>query len=145
MHTRRLLTLVALLTVAAQASAQSSDPAKPPATPATPAAPAAGAPAAEVNPVGSYLVNLTAQGNPMALTAKIEKKSDGTFAGVVMSDVFPPMPITSVKVAGAKITVTITAPDGSEATINMEVKGDDITGDWSMPNDGSRIVGKKLP
>ncbi|MCX5763527.1 MAG: hypothetical protein NTU67_02670 [Gemmatimonadetes bacterium] len=144
MHTSRLLTLVALLTVAAQASAQGSDPAKP-ATPATPAAPAAGAPAAEVNPVGSYVVNLTAQGNPIALTAKIEKKSDGTFAGVVMSDVFPPMPITSVKVAGAKITMTITAPDGSEATITMELKGDDITGDWSMPNDGSRIVGKKLP
>jgi hypothetical protein len=141
MHTSRLLTLVALLTVAAQASAQGSDPAKP----ATPVPPAAGAPAAEVNPVGSYVVNLTAQGNPIALTAKIEKKSDGTFAGVVMSDVFPPMPITSVKVAGAKITMTITAPDGSEATITMELKGDDITGDWSMPNDGSRIVGKKLP
>lgn len=142
MHTSRLLTLVALLTVAAQASAQSSDPAKPTAPPVPPAA---GAPAAEVNPVGSYVVNLTAQGNPIALTAKIEKKSDGTFAGVVMSDVFPPMPITSVKVAGAKITMTITAPDGSEATITMELKGDDITGDWSMPNDGSRIVGKKLP
>lgn len=142
MHTSRLLTLVALLTVAAQASAQGSDPAKPTAPPVPPAA---GAPAAEVNPVGSYVVNLTAQGNPIALTAKIEKKSDGTFAGVVMSDVFPPMPITSVKVAGAKITMTITAPDGSEATITMELKGDDITGDWSMPNDGSRIVGKKLP
>mgnify|MGYP003340494194 CR=1 FL=1 len=50
-----------------------------------------------------------------------------------------------VKVAGAKITLTITAPDGSEATINMELKGDDVTGDWSMPNDGSKIVGKKLP
>ncbi|MEI6813207.1 MAG: hypothetical protein WCL36_03415 [bacterium] len=142
MHTRRLFTLLALLTVAAQASAQGADPAKPATPPAAPAAPAA---PAELNPVGSYVVNLTAQGNPMALTAKIEKKSDGTFAGVVMSDVFPPMPITSVKVAGAKITVTITAPDGSEATINMEVKGDDITGDWSMPNDGSRIAGKKLP
>ena len=65
--------------------------------------------------------------------------------GAVMSDAFPPMPITSVKVAGAKITLTITAPDGSEATINMELKGDDVTGDWSMPNDGSKIVGKKLP
>ena len=69
----------------------------------------------------------------------------GALAGAVMSDAFPPMPITSVKVAGAKITLTITAPDGSEATINMELKGDDVTGDWSMPNDGSKIVGKKLP
>ena len=71
--------------------------------------------------------------------------TDGALAGAVMSDAFPPMPITSVKVAGAKITLTITAPDGSEATINMELKGDDVTGDWSMPNDGSKIVGKKLP
>ncbi len=142
MHLRRLLPLVALLVVAQKASAQGSDPAKP----AAPAAPAAAAPAtADVNPVGSYVVNLTAQGNMMALTAKIEKKTEGGFTGAVMSDAFPPMPITSVKVAGAKITITVTAPDGSEAVINMEIKGDDITGDWSMPNDGSKLTGKKLP
>lgn len=141
---RRLLALAALLTVAQKASAQGADPAKP--TAPAPAAPAAGAPvAADVNPVGSYVVNLTAQGNLMALTAKIEKKTDGGYTGSVMSDAFPPMPINSVKVSGAKITITVTAPDGSEAVINMELKGDDISGDWSMPNDGSKVTGKKLP
>jgi hypothetical protein len=141
MPMRRLLALALLLTVAQKASAQGSDPAKP----STPAAPAAGAPAADVNPVGSYVVNLTAQGNLMALTAKIEKKAEGGYTGAVMSDAFPPMPINSVKVTGQKITITVTAPDGSEAVINMELKGEDITGDWSMPNDGSKVTGKKLP
>ena len=141
MPIRRFFALALLLTVARTASAQGSDPAKP----AVPASPAAEAPATDVNPVGSYVVNLTAQGNLMALTAKIEKKADGGFTGTVMSDAFPPMPITRVKVSGTKISIAVTAPDGSEAVINMELKGDDVTGDWSMPNDGSKIVGKKLP
>ncbi len=41
--------------------------------------------------------------------------------------------------------LSITAPDGSEAIIDMTIKGDDITGQWSMANDGSTISGKKTP
>lgn len=143
MPARRLLAALALL-VAGRTAAAQSDPAKP-TTPATPPAPATAPATANVDPVGSYNVNLTAQGNNMAVLAKIEKKADGGFTGSVSSDAFPPLPITSVKVAGSKITLTLTAPDGSEATIYMELKGDEISGEWSMPNDGSKIWGKKLP
>jgi hypothetical protein len=50
-----------------------------------------------------------------------------------------------VTVTGNKVKLTITAPDGSEAIIEMWVKGDDITGRWSMANDGSNLTGKKSP
>ena len=98
-----------------------------------------------VDPVGTYVTNLTVQGNPLSTTTKIEKKADGTYAGTVTSDAFPPLPVNSVKVEGNKIRVSISTPDGSEAVITMILEGNDFTGDWSMGGDGSRITGKKQP
>ena len=98
-----------------------------------------------VDPVGTYYTNLTAQGNPISTTTKIEKKADGTFTGSVTSDVFPPLPVNSVKVDGNKIRLSISTPDGTEAIINMVLEGNEITGDWSMGGDGSKITGKKQP
>ena len=48
-------------------------------------------------------------------------------------------------VKGSKVTIYVTAPDGGQAVIEMIVTGDDITGQWSMANDGSSITGKKSP
>jgi hypothetical protein len=141
MRLRHLVAATALLTIGRTALAQGADPAKPAPAPAPAAAPAA----ANFDPVGSYNVNLTAQGQAMAVLAKIEKKADGGYTGTVTSEAFPPLPITSVKVDGNKVKLTLTAPDGQEATINFEMKGNDFEGEWFMSNDGSKVSGKKLP
>jgi hypothetical protein len=37
------------------------------------------------------------------------------------------------------------AQDGSPISISLTLDGDQVTGEWSMSNDGSKITGKKLP
>jgi hypothetical protein len=143
--TSRILVLAAAATLASAAPRIVSSQAIPD-KPAAPAVPAASKDTTkDIDPVGTYTVYLTAQGNAMTTTTRIDKKDDGTFYGAVNGDGIPPLPITSVKVTGNKVRVSLTAPDGGEAVIEMIVTGDDISGQWSMANDGSRISGKKSP
>ena len=99
----------------------------------------------DIDPVGTYTVYLTAGGNAMTTTTRIDKKPDGTYGGTVNGDGIPPLPVISVTVTHNKVRLSITAPDGGEAIIEMFIKGDDITGQWWMANDGSNLTGKKSP
>jgi hypothetical protein len=110
-----------------------------------PATPAATDSTKNIDPVGTYTVYLTAGGNAMTTTTRIDKKADGSYTGTVNGDGLPPLPVNSVTVTGNRVKLSVTAPDGSEAIIDMTIKGDDITGQWSMANDGSTISGKKTP
>ena len=142
--TARLFSLVAAATIASAAPrtvASQAIPDKPPPAPT----PAATDSTKDVDPVGTYTVYLTAQGNAMTTTTRIDKKADGTYTGTVNGDGIPQLPVNSVTVTGNHVKLSVTAPDGSEAIIDMIVKGDDITGSWSMANDGSAITGKKTP
>jgi hypothetical protein len=100
--------------------------------------------ARDIDPVGTYQVNLTAQGSPMTLTAKIDKRREG-WGGQVTGEGVPLLPVKSVTVKGNTMKVVVTAPDGTDAIINIILTGTDISGDWSMTGDGSKISGKKLP
>ena len=143
--TTRLFVLAAAATIASAAPRIVASQAIPD-KPAPPAATAARADSTkDIDPVGTYTVYLTAQGNAMTTTTRIDKKPDGSYTGTVNGDGIPPLPVNSVTVTGNKVKLSITAPDGSEAIIDMIVKGDDITGQWSMANDGSTITGKKTP
>ena len=110
-----------------------------------PATPAKADSTKDIDPVGTYTVYLTAQGNAMTTTTRIDKKDGGGWTGTINADGIPPLPITSVSVAGKVLKITLTAPDGSEAWIEMTVNGEDLTGSWGMANDGSKISGKKSP
>jgi hypothetical protein len=143
--TRRFIALAAAVTIASAAPRIVASQAIPdkPAAPATPAATTDST--KDIDPVGTYTVYLTAQGNAMTTTTRIDKRPDGTWGGTVNGDGIPPLPVTSVTVVRNKVKLSLTAPDGGEAIIEMIVTGDDITGQWSMANDGSKISGKKSP
>jgi hypothetical protein len=143
--TPRMLLLAAAATIASAAPRIVASQAIPD-KPAPPAAPATAKDSTkDVDPAGTYTVYLTAQGNAMTTTTRIDKRTDGTYGGTVNGDGIPPLPITSVTVSGNKVRVALTSPDGGEAVISMIITGDDITGEWSMANDGSKITGKKNP
>ncbi|HXD23268.1 MAG TPA: hypothetical protein VN613_07905 [Gemmatimonadaceae bacterium] len=147
----RLFVLAAAATIASAAPRSAASQAipdrpAPPATPATPAVPATPADSTkDIDATGTYTVYLTAQGNAMTTTTRIDKKPDGSYTGTVNGDGIPPLPVNSVTVTGNRVKLSVTAPDGTEAIIDMIVKGEDITGNWSMANDGSAITGKKTP
>ncbi len=98
--------------------------------------------AADVDPAGSYDLTVMVQGSPTPATMSIVKQTDGTLGGTVKSPQGA-FPITSVKVAGNDVTVTIGLGNNGDATIRLTLDGDAVTGDWSMSNDGSKITGKK--
>lgn len=143
--TLRLLVLAAAATVAGVAPRAARAQAGPDKPPTPPAVTTVTDTTKDIDPVGTYTVYLTAQGNAMTTTTRIEKKEDGTYTGTVNGDGIPPLPVTSVTVTKNKVRLTITAPDGGEAVIEMFVKGEDITGQWWMANDGSTLTGKKSP
>jgi hypothetical protein len=142
--THRVFVLAAAATIASAAPRIIAAQAVPD-KPAPPAAAATTDTTKDVDPVGTYTTYITAQGNSLTTTTRIDKNADGTYGGTVTAEGIPPLPVNSVTVAGNKIRVSITAPDGSEAVISMVLTGDDITGSWSMSGDGSSLTGKKSP
>ncbi len=58
-----------------------------------PTAPAAKDSTKDIDATGSYTVYLTAQGNAMTTTTRIDKKADGTYTGTVNGDGIPPLPV----------------------------------------------------
>jgi hypothetical protein len=110
---------------------------------ASPDKPASAQPAVkDVDPIGSYDLTVTVQGAATQAVVTIVKQSDGTTGGTV-NTAQGSFPITSVKVAGNNITVTIGLGENGEASLHLVLDGDAVTGDWAMANDGSKITGKK--
>lgn len=132
-----------LVFTAACASAPSGTAPAPAATPAAPAAMSAPAPAV-ANPVGRWTVALTAQGQAFDFVMDLRHVSGDDYTGSINSQAFPPMPINSAKRSGNAMIIKITAPTGDEATINVVFEGDVLSGEWSMPGDGSRVSGRRI-
>jgi hypothetical protein len=103
------------------------------------------APAPRFDPSGKWSVALIAQGQSLELTLSLEKKDDaGNYTGTFTSDMFPPMALTSAKLDGTKMVLTVPVPTGDLATMNLVFDGDLMSGEWSMPGDGSKLSGKRL-
>lgn len=107
-----------------------------------PAPAAVAAPA--VDPSGKWTVALTAQGQAFDFVMDLRRISGAEFGGVVTSQAFPPMNVNKATLSGNTMKLTVTAPTGDEATFNIVFEGNTMTGDWSMPGDGSRISGRRM-
>jgi hypothetical protein len=94
-------------------------------------------------PEGSYSLNLTVSGEAMSMTFTVEKKADGTFAGVFRNAELGDLPTTGIKVEGRTLTIGVQSPVGP-AQVTLTVKSDNaVEGEWSMAGDGSKVAGKK--
>lgn len=113
------------------------------ATPAPAAAPAAPA-AAAADPVGRWTVSLSVQGQTMDMVMELAKLPDGNFGGLITSAAFPPVPVSKAILTGKKLAITIAVPTGEEGKIDVEINGDELSGEWSMPGDGSKVSGRRV-
>jgi hypothetical protein len=139
---RRIALLVA---IALASTAAVSRTAAAQTTPAPVTPPPAADSVANVDPVGTYAIDLPMQGNTLALTTKIEKKADGTYGGTVNAEGIPELPINSVKVTGKSIRVSIAVPDGSEAVMTLVLDGNQVSGEVTQSGQSTGVTGKKLP
>lgn len=99
---------------------------------------------AQVNPVGRWTVALTAQGQAFDMVMDLRALEGDEFTGIINSQAFPPIPINKATRTGNSMRISITAPTGDEATINITFQGDTFSGDWAMPGDGSRVSGRRI-
>lgn len=147
MRTRSALTLAALLVLstACKSGSAGTAPAPAPAPMAAPAPAPTPAPAAvaSIDPSGKWSVALTAQGQQFDFEMELRRIGGAEFGGVVTSQAFPPMNINKATLTGNTMKMTLTAPTGDEATFNIVFEGNVLTGDWSMPGDGSRLSGRR--
>lgn len=147
MRTRSAFAIAAILalTTACSSASTTSAPASAPAPMAAPTpAPAAVAAPASVDPSGKWSVALTAQGQAFDFVMELRRISGPEFGGVVTSQAFPPMNVNKATLTGNTMKLTVTAPTGDEATFNIVFEGSTLSGDWSMPGDGSRISGRRM-
>lgn len=94
-------------------------------------------------PDGSYTLDVVVGGQAMNMSFVVEKKSDGTFAGLFKHAEMGEFATTSFKVEGRKMSMGIVTP-GGPATVTLTVnKENAVEGEWAMEGDGSRITGKK--
>lgn len=94
-------------------------------------------------PSGNYTLELAVGGQAMTMTFTVEKKPDGTLAGVFKQAEMGEFPTTSFKVEGRKMVVEVVTP-GGPATVTLTVSKDNtVDGAWSMESDGSKVSGKK--
>ena len=137
---RRSKTLVVIASAAVLASACSGA-----ATPAAEPAPMAAPAAIVVNPVGKWSVSLVAQGQMFDFEMNLAAAGNGTYTGTVTSQAFPPMPVTGATLIGNRLKFTVVAPTGDNATFDLLIEGDNLSGDWAMPGDGSKVSGRRIP
>jgi hypothetical protein len=138
----RFRTLAALATLSLAATACSSASTASP-TPGAAPAPAVMAPV--VNPVGRWSMALTAQGQAFDMTLELRVLNGAEYGGTITSQAFPPIPLTKATLSGNSMRMTLVAPTGDEATMTIVFDGDTFSGEWSMPGDGSRVSGRRIP
>ncbi len=94
-------------------------------------------------PDGSYTIDVAVGGQALTMTFVVEKKTDGSFAGVFKHAEMGEFATTSFKVEGRKMSMGIVTP-GGPATVTLTVNKENVVdGEWAMEGDGSRISGKK--
>jgi len=145
MRTRSALALAALLVLSTACKSGTAGTAPAPApAPAPMAAPAPTPAAVVVDPAGKWSVALNAQGQSFDFVMELRLIGGAEFGGIVTSQAFPPMNVNKATLTGNTMKLTLTAPTGDEATFNLVFDGNTLSGDWSMPGDGSRVSGRRM-
>ena len=93
------------------------------------------------DPAGSYDLSFTDDGKPMT-GSMIILGTPGEYTGRINADGRPEVQISTVTASGRLVTVTADVPNGV-LLLRFRVTGDSLHGDWSLRNDGGRLVGAR--
>ncbi len=95
-----------------------------------------------LDPSGKWTIALVAQGQSMEVVMELAKVGDG-YGGTLSSEAFPPIGITKGTLTGKQLVLVFPVPTGDTGTMTVTIEGDVMTGEWSMPGDGSKVSGKR--
>ena len=100
--------------------------------------------APDVDPVGRYELQATMRNAPASLVARIERLEDGSLGGELAGNSINAVHIVDVRVADSTVRFSVFATETVKADFRMVLSGDRVTGEWSMPGDGSPITGRRV-
>jgi hypothetical protein len=92
-----------------------------------------------VNPTGEYDLSFTDDGETRSGTMVVQG-TPGDYTGRIKADNRPEVAITALAASGPQVIVTADIPQGV-LLIRFRMTGDSVRGDWSLRNDGGRMVG----
>ena len=98
-----------------------------------------------IDPVGRYELAATMRGKSATLIANITKLDDGSFGGELSGKSINTVKIIDVRVADSTVKFAINATEEIRANFRLVISGDSVSGDWSMPGDGSEVHGRRGP
>ncbi len=99
---------------------------------------------ADVDPVGRYELQATMRNAPASLVARIERLEDGSLGGELSGTSINTVRIVDVRVADSTVRFSVFATETVKADFRMVLSGDRVTGEWSMPGDGSPVTGRRV-
>ena len=120
-----VITIVVAIVAVATATACATAPAGPP----------------PFDPVGSYEYTAYLEGQPLPGTMTITEGEAG-YEGTILSDAFPPIPVTSVVVEGQAVTIEAAGPGGL-VVLTFTVTEGSIQGTWTMGEQGGDFTATK--
>jgi hypothetical protein len=114
---------------------------------ARPGAPAAAVQASAAETAqGLYQFEARTEEQPDPLPGQIRiEASEGRYSGFVLTDIFPPIPVTTVAREGEALRIVGTTREG-ELVFRLTMNGERFTGTWST-SDGMRgtVTGTRRP
>ena len=99
--------------------------------------------ARSIDPTGQYDLQFADDGSTRKATMTVEG-SAGSYTGRIRAENRPEAAITAVAASGQQVIVTADVPQGV-LLVRLRVQGDSVRGDWSLKNDGGRVVGVHRP
>lgn len=99
----------------------------------------------ETTLAGIYEFQANMEGQPpLPGQIKVEEKN-GQYGGYVLTDVFPPIPVTSVAEENGVVTI-VGSPSGGELRFRITIAGDRFAGEWSASDGtGGTVTGTRRP
>lgn len=107
------------------------------------AAGVAPAAAQELDPVGTFEFETVVQGQTIGGSMEITQSESG-FTGTIWAEGQPEIPIQSVTVDGALMTIFAMIPEAGELIIELEFDGDEFAGSWALGFDGAELSGRRV-
>jgi hypothetical protein len=98
----------------------------------------------DCDPTGRYELATTMRGRATSLVAVIKKLDDGSYGGDLSGSGINSVKILEVRCSDSTVKFAVNASEEVRANFTIVVRGDSVSGSWSMAGeDGGPLAGHK--
>jgi hypothetical protein len=102
----------------------------------------AAVPAPVFDPVGMFDFTTSVEGQSFAGVIQIRRTEAGSLTATLSTDVTGSIPLPRVTITEQRLTLSGDTPDG-QLTVNMDMRGAEFTGNWTMGGLAGSLTGRR--